>query len=154
MSKKIKVIILFAIVFSTCFLFWSYTDKNDRQEGVDISFLYLHHSEVEYKVEVADTQEKRIKGLSKRQYLPIDTVLLFVFDESKKHGIWMKDMLFSIDIIWLDEDYYVVDYREDVSPVTFPDVFYPKEVARHVVETNRDFIRIHGVEIGDKFNFY
>ncbi len=153
MNKKLKILIYF--LTSLVFLFAIYNiidDNGDKKVNDDEVVLLV--GDKEFKVEVVDTQEKRVKGLSEREYLPIDTVLLFVFDREEKHGIWMKDMNFAIDIIWLDKDYYVVDYMEDVLPETFPDAFYPKEVARYVVEVNGGFIRTHVVEVGDKLNFY
>src|SRR3989344_8940875 len=52
-------------------------------------------------IEIADTQEKQKKGLSGRDNLPEDSGMLFVFKEEGHHQFWMKDMNFSIDIIWI-----------------------------------------------------
>ncbi len=152
MNKIIKVIIVFGVVSYVCFLSWNYIDKNNKQENNEISLLIVNNNE--FKVEVADTYEKRVKGLSEREYLPDDTVLLFIFDTKEKHEIWMKDMFFSIDIIWLDEDYYVVDYRENVSPDTFPETFYPEEVAMYVVEANAGFVDKNSINNGDRVVFH
>lgn len=88
------------------------------------------------KVEIADTEEERIKGLSNRAYLEKGTGLLFVFDSPGRYGIWMKDMIFPIDILWLDKSYKVVDLKTNVSPKTFPTVFNPKTEAVYVLELN------------------
>ena len=49
-------------------------------------------------IEIADTADERIRGLSGRPSLPEGTGLLFIFDTQGLHGIWMKDMSFPIDM--------------------------------------------------------
>jgi uncharacterized protein len=88
------------------------------------------------EVLIADTPTKLQLGLSGYPGLKENEGMLFVFDKADYHGIWMKDMLFSIDILWLDDDLNVVDAHTNVSPDTFPDVFQPKTPARFVLETN------------------
>ncbi len=101
-------------------------------------------------LEIANSEEERIKGLSGRQDLPRDTGLLFTFDEAGFPGIWMKDMNFSIDILWLDENFKVVDILEEASPASFPEVFIPKEKSKYVLEVNAGFVKEKKIVIGDK----
>jgi uncharacterized membrane protein (UPF0127 family) len=39
-----------------------------------------------------------------RQSLPQDQGMLFVFDDQKIRAFWMKNMQFSLDIIWMNAD--------------------------------------------------
>lgn len=91
-------------------------------------------------VELATSSEDRVRGLSNRKSLPKNTGLLFVFDTEEKHGIWMKDMLFPIDIYWFDKDFKLVDTRLSVATSTYPDVFYPAESALYVLETEQGIL--------------
>lgn len=86
-------------------------------------------------VEMATKGPARELGLSGRAALPKETGLLFVFDGQNFQGIWMKDMLFPIDIFWFDASFNLVDKRLSVKPDTYPDVFYPKLKATYVLET-------------------
>src|SRR3989338_8360738 len=47
-------------------------------------------------VEVADTQEKRSKGLGGRESLASDSGMLFVFPDSGKYPFWMKGLSFPL----------------------------------------------------------
>lgn len=49
---------------------------------------------------IADTGAERELGLGLRDTLPNDG-MLFVFDKPDWYSIWMKDMRFAIDILWL-----------------------------------------------------
>lgn len=98
--------------------------------------------------ELANTPEKRQLGLSGRQGLEEGRGMLFVFDQPGRHGIWMKDMLFPIDIIWLDDNGRVVGLERDVSPQTFPRIFYPESDAKYVLELKAGSAAEFGIEIG------
>lgn len=100
-------------------------------------------------LEFADTPSSRAQGLSDRAALSESAGLFFVFEESDRHGIWMKDMRFPIDIIWLNETGVVVGLTEGATSESFPESFYPASPARYVLETNIGFIGKHGLKLGD-----
>lgn len=99
------------------------------------------------KVAIADTQATREKGLSDITHLPQDSGLFFVFSERGQSGIWMKDMLFPIDIIWMNDVLEVVDVHTDVSPDTYPTSFHPRTPAQFALEVNAGFSKKHDVKI-------
>ena len=101
-------------------------------------------------VEIADTQEKRKKGLSGREYLHEDSGMLFVFKEEGYYPFWMKDMKFPMDIIWIDEN-KVIDITHDAEPEgSAPEKIYrPAKPARYVLEVNAGFALENNVRIGD-----
>lgn len=66
------------------------------------------------KVEIADTQAKRSKGLSDRQSLASDEGMLFVFPQPSKYSFWMKSVKFPLDFIWIRGS-TVVDLLPNVS---------------------------------------
>lgn len=99
-------------------------------------------------VDVVSTDLLRQKGLSGRESLADGTGMLFVFDTSDRWGIWMKDMRFAIDILWIREDGVVVTLKEHVAPESYPTVFSSTEPARYVLELPAGFARKHGVGEG------
>lgn len=100
-------------------------------------------------LEVADTEKFRIKGLSGHAPLASHEGMLFVFSESAPHGFWMKDMQFPIDILWLDEEYRILDTEERVAPESYPNVFSPSAPARFVLELPAGFFAHYGLRVGD-----
>ena len=85
-------------------------------------------------VSIADTPATRRQGLSGTEELGRYQGKLFIFDEVARHGIWMKDMNYAIDILWFDAEGVLVDIREEISPDTYPDIFRPSDPALYVVE--------------------
>ncbi|MES2470771.1 MAG: DUF192 domain-containing protein [Patescibacteria group bacterium] len=102
------------------------------------------------KFEIVDTPALRQKGLSDKESLAPGTGMLFVFDSPSKYSFWMKDMNFPIDIIWLDENFVVVDIKTNVSPSTYPDSFAPSAPSLYVIELNAGVAEQHGISIGTK----
>ena len=105
------------------------------------------------ELEVADTVDKRTKGLSNRRSIDEDKGMLFVFDNDGHHGFWMKDMNFSIDILWLNSENEIVWLEESIGPETFPKVFTSPFMARYVIELKGGFIDDNDIKIGDRMIF-
>ncbi len=87
-----------------------------------------------FVVTVADTNETRRQGLSDSAPLAADRGMLFIFERDGRHGIWMKDMRFALDIIWISRFGAVVHIERSVHPDTYPRAFTPDKPAKYVLE--------------------
>jgi hypothetical protein len=79
--------------------------------------------------------------------------MLFIFNYPSKQGFWMKEMMFPIDIIWLDSNYSVIHIEKKLQPcmsVLFCSVYSPSSDAKYVLETISGFTDLHSVNEGDK----
>ncbi|RJR14028.1 DUF192 domain-containing protein [Candidatus Parcubacteria bacterium] len=101
------------------------------------------------QVDVADSTEERERGLSGRTSLEKDQGMLFIFPENGQHSFWMKDMNFSIDIIWIAESGEIVHIEQDVAPESYPTIFTPQEESRYVLEVPAGFVGEHSIRVGD-----
>lgn len=72
-------------------------------------------NEAKLKVEIADTQDKRSKGLGGRASLADDEGMLFVFQSEDRYPFWMKGINFPLDFVWIKGD-RVVDILQNISP--------------------------------------
>jgi uncharacterized membrane protein (UPF0127 family) len=112
-----------------------------------------------FPVEVAAESEKRIKGLSGRASLESGTGMLFIFEKSDRFRFWMREMEFSLDIVWISSGCKVVDISVDV-PFPDPDTalndlprYSPEALARYVLEINSGEALALGVGVGDPVEF-
>ena len=99
---------------------------------------------------IADSLPERIKGLSDTPYLPDGIVKLFAFGAEGEHSIWMKDMNYAIDIIWVAKAGQIVHIKKNVTPETYPESFASPKPAWYVIETPAGFVEKSGIELGDK----
>ncbi len=103
-----------------------------------------------YHMTVRQTEAEREKGLSGSESLPAGQAMVFVFPRDSKWGIWMKDMNYPIDIIWLDSDRTVVHTVKNAQPSSYPDtIFTPDIDSRYVIELPSGTIERTGITKGD-----
>lgn len=100
-------------------------------------------------VYIADTEEKRTKGLGGLASIPTDYGMFFIFDHSDYQSIWMKDMLFSIDIIWIDENNRIVHIENNISPNTYPKIFISPIKALYVLELKAGMSETYELNTGN-----
>lgn len=108
----------------------------------------------DYKLAIVESDAERIRGLSKHRPLAPNEGLLFEFPTPDFYGIWMKDMLFAIDVIWFDSDYTVVHIVENFMPESYPKVLKPDTPSRFVLELPAGSVERTKVKIGAQLNFF
>lgn len=125
------------------------TPQAEEAESVaEVPYL-LSQADKLFRVEVVSTPAARQQGLSGRKEMPQDYGMLFIFPMPGAHGFWMKDMHVAIDIIWLSDTGSILDIEENVLPDTYPNVFYPPEPVRYVLETRAGEARRKGWSEGE-----
>lgn len=107
------------------------------------------------QAEVMVKDEDRAMGLMFRPSLPRDRGMLFVFETSDFHGIWMKNCKFPIDVLWLDEEQKVVHLAEAIPPCKAEPcpVYQPLRKASYVVELNAGQARHEKAAVGAAIGF-
>lgn len=107
-----------------------------------------------FQVGIAQDATSRAKGLSGKSSIAPDGGLLFVFDTEEKWGIWMKDMNFPIDIVWLDASKDVVHIVKNADPALSSDyTFEPEKPAKYVLELTAGATSQYSIKIGDTATF-
>lgn len=107
-----------------------------------------------YNVTVVKTKAELAKGLSGVESLPINGGMLFDFQSDDTWGIWMKDMLIPIDVIWLDSTKQVVYIKQELSPeLGETQTFSPKKSSRYVLELPAGSVKKAGIKVGMKAQF-
>ena len=127
------------------------------QEAVEVCL-----KDVCVQAEIADTLDKRGKGLMFRQPLAENQGMLFIFQEESSHGFWMKNVRFPLDIIWINRECNVVEIKPNLQPcqeVYEPfdgghrekscESYFPREKAFYVLEVKAGFTDKHKIKIGD-----
>jgi uncharacterized protein len=90
------------------------------------------------QAEIADTTEKRAKGLMHREFLAKDRGMLFTFAEPQLWTFWMKNTRISLDIIWMDGKKRIVHIERNVPTCPRTDdgcpQYQPNDNAIYVLE--------------------
>lgn len=94
-------------------------------------------------VEIAYTDAEKTKGLGGRPCIQSDQGMLFDFGKDGQYAMWMKDMKFPIDIIWINSEHRIAGLWQDVEPSTYHSknpLFEndSQHLARYVLEIKAD----------------
>ena len=100
------------------------------------------------RAELATTEAEQIQGLSGRTSMATSTGMFFVFDQPSKWGIWMKDMNFPIDVLWITDDYKINYIVENMTPASYPTAYSPRTPARYVLEVPVGTVKNYGITVG------
>ena len=140
---KKSVLTISLIIFSGFLVFFIF---NREQSSL---LRKLEINEIIINIKIASNQEQKIKGLSERNYLSANQGMLFVYEKPQKISIWMKNMRFAIDIIWIDENFKIIHIENSVQPDSFPTTFSSPEPAKYVLEINAEFTTKNNIKVGD-----
>jgi uncharacterized membrane protein (UPF0127 family) len=92
-----------------------------------------------YKVEVADDDAERARGLMFRDQLAPGTGMVFLHDRQEPQAYWMKNTKIALDILYFDNARKLVAQQRDVPPCSAGNACpsYPSNApARYVLELN------------------
>ena len=103
------------------------------------------------RVEIANTNESRARGLMFRRELPQDHGMIFVFPTTEEHGFWMHNTLIALDMIFLGEDRGVVGVIT-AAPQT-DTARNVRKPSRYVVEVSAGEAAAHAVGPGTRAAF-
>jgi len=142
--KKI-LIILFFVFLSGCG--WNMGDIETKSSAAQACF-----SDNCFNLEIADAENERILGLMYRENLAPGSGMLFIFPELSEHGIWMKNMLIPLDIIWLDENKKIIFISKNFQPCNIKQkcpTIKPDKKAKYVLEINAGIADNLNLQTGD-----
>ncbi len=139
-----KLIVVAATLAIGVFAIWYYT-RHPFVTTVTIK-------NTTFTVDVAVTAKEKEIGLGFRDSLEPDRGMLFVYDHKERYPFWMRNMRFSIDIIWID-DRTIVDITKNVpvsdKPVQELPLYHPNVPVDKVLEINAGLSDTYGLSIGD-----
>ena len=134
---------------------FSCSDVNDIQsQNLETQNLFIitETSEIVVKVEIADEPQERNSGLMFRESLDHNSGMFFVFEREDRLSFWMKNTLIPLDMLFIDENFEIVEIKEFVPPcLEDPCPNFPSnKPARYVLEVNGGFVEKNNIKVSDK----
>lgn len=94
--------------------------------------------------------EKNI-GLSfRKKKLLNNQGALFVYNKKQFISMWMKKTYIYLDLLFLDENFIVIDYIENMEPLDIYKSYTSKIKSKYAIELNGGFIKQNNLNIGTK----
>ncbi len=108
-----------------------------------------------FKVEIADDDAERERGLMYVDSMKPGDGMLFLFDRQEPQAFWMKNTRIPLDILYFDEQWKLVGWSLNTPPCSLGDQCpnYPSQApARYVLELNAGTSERLGVKFGDSLD--
>ncbi len=105
--------------------------------------------EQKFHAYIADTDDRRAKGLMFIRELPEDTGMLFVFEEEHHLSFWMKNTLIPLSIGFINAKGELVDIQEMkvATGVTLPS-YVSRKPALFALEMNKGWFSRRKIKLG------
>ena len=154
--RKVVLVLLVILSIAVCLGLWV-SRRETHSPNVQTNSQHTTNVTVngqDFTAYLAATPEEQRQGLSGRTGLDTDQAMLFTFDTPGEQCFWMKDMLFSIDMVWLGSDKKINTIESNVSPSTYPDQnFCPDQPAQYVLEFAAGTAETNKWQTGTQFSF-
>jgi hypothetical protein len=98
------------------------------------------------QAEVAGTPETRSQGLMRRKAMAQGAGMLFLFDESAAHCMWMKNTLIPLSVAFIDERGQIINIV-DMQPLDETS-HCARRPARYALEMNQGWFKKRGIVAG------
>ncbi|MBD5398166.1 DUF192 domain-containing protein [bacterium] len=120
-SKK-GWLILFLVLLIVAIVVGAFTffpcNKDLKRYDFKITSADGKTEKVSLKLEVADNDETRLKGLMHRKEIPENTGMIFDFETPDYYSMWMKNTYVPLDMIFFNNDSVVIALANDREPLT------------------------------------
>lgn len=147
MKKKYRYVVFGSIIACVIVFLVVFSKNTTNKETLHVSI-----KDKSYTFQVARTAPAREKGLSGTDTILYDG-MIFIFPQSDLYSFWMKEMKYPIDILWVNENFEIVEMRENIYPGTYPEVFTPTQKALYVIEVRAGVAEKADIRVGDQIAF-
>lgn len=90
--------------------------KDAKLEHAEFPKGIIKVDDVALQVQIADTRPLQTRGLMFQDKLPYDKGMLFIFEDEGVRSMWMLNMQFALDLLWIDGNGNVVHIEKDTQP--------------------------------------
>lgn len=109
-------------------------------------------SSTTYRLFAPSTTEQQQRGLAILDDLPDEQGMIFRGNPVGVQGVWMKDMKFNIDIIWVDKDNRIIHLVKNASKDSYPTIFQNPDstASAYIIELSAGQLEAQSIKIGDE----
>ncbi|APY14626.1 DUF192 domain-containing protein [Brucella sp. 10RB9214] len=144
------------IFLALAFMFVAFVARADEAQPMrlpvdkeQLTFITSTGNKINFALEVADTDEARVRGLMWRTDFPKDRAMIFILGEMRRIVMWMQNTPLPLDMVFLDDKGRVVAIHENAVP--FSENLISSEVpAAYAIELLAGTVKRTGIKVGDR----
>lgn len=101
-----------------------------------------------FTIDIASSHLEKAMGLMYVENIPENYGLLFVYKKPQEVGIWMKNTLISLDILWIDKSNRIVHIETNTLPNS-TQIMRPNKKVTYVLEVISGTVKKYNIKVGD-----
>lgn len=148
----VKLIVTAVLIAFTGINTWFFTHKAELLDLQKI-VIQTEQAELNVYVELAQTPQEKSLGLMHRDSLKEGRGMLFIYENPQIVSFWMKNMLISIDMIFIGEDFTIKHISHGATPC-LPETqcayYRPPVPVKYILEVPNGYAERHQIIVGDK----
>ncbi len=145
--QKLNLLIFFVICIFE--LFCSQENITAKNRSCDIYILNNQNNKIRLKVEIADTDESRAKGLMFRDKLGENNGMLFVFTDETYREFWMMNTYIPLNIAYISR-HGLINEIHYMRPLDTTARYPSQKPAMYALEVYKDWFKKHNIKEGSK----
>ena len=148
MSQRLvlqSVIATGAIVF---FAFYKLSGCFNQAPSSGLQTTKMQIGNKPFELEIANTEESRQTGLMRRDSMPSDHGMIFVFRNEREWSFYMKNTRIPLDIVFVDANGRIASIQQ-MKPYDLTSISSPVPV-KYAIELNKGAAAKAGAKVGDK----
>lgn len=122
--------------------------NSDKYTNTKIVESYSEGGRKTIYLKTANDESTRAKGLMFVRKMKYNEGMLFEYEQDDHHSMWMKNTYVSLDIIYLDTEYNIVDIIENTEPHSLKGL-PSKKKCRYAIELNATSAKKFNFKIND-----
>lgn len=116
-KNKTQVILLLLLLTAfACFGIFILKQRTNINDTYNIA-QKVYINEKLFYLKIANESNEWSRGLMDVQSLQPDQGMLFIFDDNKPRSFWMKNTYIPLDIIFIDDQFRVVEIYNNTKPL-------------------------------------
>ena len=116
-----------------------------------VTFYNTNSKKIILTCEIAESYSEKMRGLMYRPSLPDDRGMLFPFLFPGNRLIWMKNVNFPLDLIFVNRKLEIIWIKEaDIDRGIFNKIYWSHGFCKYIIETNKGFCKKFSIKKGDK----
>lgn len=129
----------------------TFVPEDIKNRNIDFSKGTIVINNHSISTEIAETPAERQRWLTFRnEELPLNSALLLVYDKSDLYSVWLLNIQFNLDLIWLDGGGNIVYMKQDALPCkntldAAQCTYKNTKPARYIMAATTGFINYHNI---------
>ncbi len=104
------------------------------------------------RIEIADDDSTRTRGLMQRTNMPADAGMLFIFPNETVRSFWMANTPLSLDMMFITREGEIIDVHKYTKPLS-PENVTSTAPATYVLEVKAGFTDTWGISETDRIEW-